>query len=80
MLYIRHLNANNMKRKLKSERASGVTPACSPSAVEEGHPRGATPGHGRRMEPEGRSALAAGAPLKAVIAAADWSGKRETNS
>lgn len=42
---------------------------CSPGAVEERHPHGATPGHGRRMEPEGGGALAACASLEAVITA-----------
>lgn len=42
---------------------------CSPGAVEERHPRGATPGHGRRMEPEGGGALAVCASLEAIIAA-----------
>lgn len=61
-------------------RGRGPAAACLPSAVEEGHPRGAAPGHGRGMEPEGRGAPAVGAPLEAVIAASDRSGKRETNS
>lgn len=42
---------------------------CSPGAVEERHPRGATPGHGRRMEPEGGGALAVRASLEAIITA-----------
>lgn len=42
---------------------------CSPGAVEERHPRGATPGHGRRMEPEGGGALAVCASLEAIITA-----------
>lgn len=42
---------------------------CLPSAVEERHPRAATPGHGRRMEPKGRGALAIGPSLVAIITA-----------
>lgn len=39
-----------------------------PSAVEEGHPHGAAPGQGWRMEPEGGAAPAVAPPLVAVVA------------